>query len=249
MSTTVKKTPTLKKTKYNDVETVYHIDSGLVFRSMQDRTVVARLVNGEFTPMNKSFIELAQSNNFKYEIQEIPILEEEENEEEEEGEENDDEENENENEDEEGEENDNEENDNEEENYDEEIKPKVLPEPKVQEEPRVQEKSPKVMNQVNLQPPKVNPELTVNNSSTNINEISLLFANHISELHKLENLVNQKLNNSDNEKRFEEELKKCRIENESLSHENSKLKEQVKNVTEMYEALNLKFTTLKKLFA
>jgi hypothetical protein len=265
MTTTVKKPPTLKKIKYDNVETVYHIESGLVFRSMQDRTVIARLVNGDIIPMNNSFIELAKSHNFKFEIQQEEEIDDEGEEEE--------------NEDEDGEENDNGENDNEENEDDEDgeendenkeiettqvavqnvtkitqvnsqpskVEVLVNPELKVQElkvqELKVQElkvqEPPKVQELKVQEPPKVN----------NMNEISLLFANHISELQRLENLVNQKLSNSDIQKQLEEELRKCRAENESNILENHRLREELVKVNEMYEALNLKFTMLKKMFS
>jgi cobalamin biosynthesis protein CobT len=252
MTTTVKKPPTLKKIKYDNVETVYHIESGLVFRSMQDRTVIARLVNGDIIPMNNSFIELAKSHNFKFEIQQEEEI---------------DDEGEEENEDEDGEENDNGENDNEENEDDEDGEENdENDENKEIETTQVSVQNVTKITQVNSQPSKVevlvNPELKVQEPPkvqelkvqehpkvNNMNEISLLFANHISELQRLENLVNQKLSNSDTQKQLEEELRKCRAENESNILENHRLREELVKVNEMYEALNLKFTMLKKMFS
>jgi len=248
MTTTVKKPPTLKKIKYDNVETVYHIESGLVFRSMQDRTVIARLVNGDIIPMNNSFIELAKSHNFKFEIQQEEEIDDEGEEEE--------------NEDEDGE-NDNEENEDDEDDEDSEENKEI-------ETAEVVVQNVTKITQVNSQPSKVevlvNPELKVQELKVqeikvqeikvqeppkvnNMNEISLLFANHISELQRLENLVNQKLSNSDSQKQLEEELRKCRDENESNILENHRLREELVKVNEMYEALNLKFTMLKKMFS
>ena len=72
----------LKKITINEVDTIWHPESTLVFKSQKERLVIGRMLNGEFQSLDKKAIELCEEWRFK---PDESLIEEEGSEEEEEG--------------------------------------------------------------------------------------------------------------------------------------------------------------------